>query len=318
MKRTSFFLTGALVLALGGSAQADQITTSVNLNVPGQASVSPVLSVSGAQSVGISYTTTTSTAPGSPVYAVGAVQQGAFGLFPSGGGNFTSNHAIIGVFALQGTQQPPAAGTLQALFTSGVLKVFDLGANTNGTFNVTNPATWGPNTAGATLLATFNLAPASNTLPGPLGANIAQPVLGQNTGIADLTSPFDSQGNFIFSAAGADTILTPPQPFDGLQVVLDEKLKTTPGSGLVAGGVAGLDSIFNSFLGVNTSPFVNSQGGFNPDGTGANGQTVQVAGSDVFPTQTVTQEIPEPASLLLWGAVGGLGVVWRARRKLNL
>jgi hypothetical protein len=319
-----FFLTAAFVLALAGVVRADAVTTNVTINPPGQGSTAGVTNTDGGVGSGRSYTNLDAVgAPmaGQAVKAEGAIPVTSFNTVGGGFGLVSSpGHTIVAVFGLVGTATQ-VTNPFTAQFTAGHLQVWDIHATA---FSSTNPGTWGPTTMGATMLANYTLnSPPMNTLSGfPLGEAINVPVINpitgqpvQNVASVDFTGA-DTTGQFQFNKV-TDTLFTSPLPFDGQQVKITEEFLNMAGTGLDPNGtgIAGLDAVWAALFGGGTFSTFPDGDTFNPDGTGANGDTVQNIGFHADPTQSIVVTatvvvVPEidPASMA--GALAMLGAGW--------
>lgn len=333
-------LTGILALALAGGVQAapitgNYITTNGTLNLPNAAGVPGVIHVDGGNNAGVSYTNAfTSTTggtltSGTPLVGVGSIllSQYTVGPPPGSTSNFNNPHNIVATFAVSGTVTglgPQFTGT----FTTGTLNVYDTGSTG---WDASKPTTW---TSG-TVLASYRLAfqdtmVHNNVVSGPMagpffGAQIVQPGSAQDTAIANTQSPFNSSNNILFNRVSG-SLLVPNVPggtlFDGLFVNSNETIlnPTTGGdNGLGASGIATLNTIANAFIGTN---FVTMADPFTPGNVTSNfnGDTSQSLGVTGYPVYLLAPPppgVPEPASMLLWGALTvGMGA-WGSARRLR-
>jgi hypothetical protein len=317
MSRTSFFLACTAALALGVNARADYFDTSMtveNILFGGPQMHVNEISASNNAGTGVSYTVNTNHADPQHgnIYAVGATEFQSFTTFPSGGGTLdVANHQLVGVFALQGHA---IAGNqlLNASLDKGVIKIFDIGSN-GGSFSVTNPSTW----FNGSLVYTAKITVPANTLLGPEG-NGTGVTLAMDQNKAAFALAGQTVGAVVMQTVNNPmTQLKFPLPFQGFQGKLQETNNvqiSNPGNSI-------LDSAFQTIAsggGVTfgtLTPF--SDFGFNPNGTGSNGDTIQSLGIQLFPIliPSSASRVPEPASMLLWaGVVAGLGVSARIRR----
>ena len=154
---------------------------------------------------------------------------------------------------------------------------------------------------------------------GPGGSGLAgvQPASAQNT--ASFVPGGNQTPGQVLLMQFASTFVMPPQNIIGFQAKIQETDNATIGP--VTGGNAALDAAFQAALAGlpnqgfgSTTPFTTFA--FNPDGTGANGDTVQTIGIQLFPVTTSTVTVvPEPASMLVWaGIAAGLGIYRGVRR----
>jgi hypothetical protein len=318
MTRKVLLLSGVLALSLGTNARADFITTNATIQSPAAgAPVGNVFQLSG--SAGLSYTNPQATpALGVDVRAIGAVRVDNYTL-GSGATNSVTvpGHNVVAVFALQGTSRAPSGGVFTADFSRGAVQIFDIGSTV---FNPRDPATWGVQTPGATLLSSYTLnTPNMNTAGnGITGANIFIPANQQNVASANTDLTTHTGGNFQLDKL-TDNLLTSPQPFTNQQLGIDELL-TTNTNPFSAAQELQVNNIFDALLPGIPGSFSRNET-FNPNpGSGfANGDTIQALSFNSFPTfiPVIPGGVPEPASILLWGAVtAGIGV-WGSARRLR-
>jgi hypothetical protein len=316
------FLSAIFLLAVAGLVRADQITTNATIFPPGQPSTAGVTNLDGGVGGGMLFVNTAATGPGGTAQAgdvtrgVGATPLLSFNTLGGGFGLVSSpGNTIVASFAIMGTISSAGGTGLNASLTSGVLQVF----NIHGTaFNLSNPATWGPTTMGATLLASYNLTNnPGNIFSVGLGENIFVPAAAQNQVGTDFTS-VDVTGQTNFTKA-FDNLLQPPLPFDAIQIKTTDEFTTNTNAFLTGSGLMGLDDTFNALLG---GPFQPPGDPFNALGNGLNGDFIANFGAHIDPTQVITAAlVPEidPASMA--GALAMLGAGWMMltarRRKRN-
>jgi hypothetical protein len=336
MFRKALLLACTSVLALGVTARADVFSTFTTLNQQsigaaqnGQM-VIQIASDAQNQNRDVSYTVNTNHAsPGTgTVYTTGVIQLTNYAQNPPGvGGSFNtfSSALITGhnynfVYALQGHAITAAPGaTLTAQFDKGVLQIFDVGTTIPA---ASNPSTWLP--AGSTSVYKATLGPLVATGIGPTGSGLA----GVNPAALQNTASFVVGGNqtpgqvLLQQLTNPNTFVMPPDNIFGFQAKIQETNNAT--ILLPTGGNAALDAAFQAAFDSSnpgfgsTTPFTTF--GFNPDGTGANGDTVQTIAIQLFPVSSSTASVvPEPASMLIWaGLAAGLGIyrgVRRSRKK---
>jgi len=314
----------ALTLVFAVGARADFVTTQVTLQSTYSdtgASVSGLVSGTGPRTLGESYTTSTSTTVGTPVYATGADLLNAYTVFPGGsGGSLNTKFDLVATFALEGTQIKPAPGSLSAMFTTGVVAIY---AVPLGSLNKLSPGTWGPTTAGSVLLYSATVGTAAATNQGPLGDQTftGQPLTGQNQANFNPSSGVQTNGALIVETlSNPGTLFAPPQAFSGFQVELTETNSLTKGPGHYPSGFpsnGALDSNFNALsaldpgLGLPASPFTTNKYTQTANVKGPN--TAQNINVDIYPITPQTA-VPEPASILLL-SVGAIGLGFYARRQ---
>jgi len=324
MFRKALFLATVVALSVTVSVRADQISTNVTMpvSIAGAANagnLSNVGVVSGTEGNGISFTTTTQplTVPGGAVYATGSNNLSTYTQTNGSGFIFKGDNVTVS-YAIQGTQTTTIGGGLSASFQKGVFAIYDTHAVA---WNNANPATWGPNTAGATLLysGTIRLGP-GNTIVGinPAGQpQSATAGAAQNQAAFNLNVP-SVAGNFVFSHLVNNMFLT-PNPSDGVQIHVTE----TNAQGTVSPGDAALDANFAAVAGLDTQAFstlhpfadtnfTNLYNTGNPQGTGDTAQTIAF---NIFPVITPPGGVvPEPTSMLIWaGIAAGIGIYRRGR-----
>ncbi len=339
MLKKQVFLAIGLALAVGASARADQMATNVTLpsfaagagNAPNFAQVGEV---AANQANGLSYTTTTSTTAGSPVYATGANLLSGYSQVPppTGSGNsfiMTGDHLVF-TYAIQGTQNPVVGPGLAATFQKAVVAIYDVHATV---FNAGMVNTWGPNTPGAVLVYSGTLLPPSNTTPFPEGTPQAgqpsalTPASAQNVAAFNPVLGTVSQGNVVFSDV-LNNVFLAPFATDGLQLDFAE----TNSQGTPSPGDALLDSNWNALaalipaVGLTANPFTTTgfTAKYNQNNAQATGATIQTIGFNIFPTISIPPppppppSSPEPASMLIWAGVAvGFGIYRRTRRSVK-
>lgn len=305
-------LASALTLVFAVGARADYFTTQVTLKAPygGSSDINAVVNKGGALGSGLSYTASTGVV-GTPVYATGAVLLGTFKEFNGTTGSFQTA-AISETFGLTGTVIPPVGGAaFSAMFTSGTVSIYAVPLNS---FNTQDETTWGPDTAGSTLLYSETVAAPLATHQGSTGdpAYNGQPAQGQNQ-----ASFFPASGSAALGALvgtttfNNDALFGPPMPFSGFQDAISETNSLTgnyPSSGFPTNGQ--LDSNWQKLTGSALTPFT----------TLMYTQTANVNGPNTLQEIAVTQypvifiPSPEPASILLL-SFGAIGFGFYARRQ---
>jgi len=334
MFRKSLLLACATVLALGVTARADVFSSQTTMTqtavgaaqfanpATNGAQTIQIASDAGNQNRDVSYTVNTNKAnPGAgTIYATGVMPLTNYSMANGGGGILNAlvnnGHNYNLVFALQGNAIPAQGGaTLSTQFTKGAFQIYDVG-NTIPLANA--PATWVP--AGSTSVYQATLGPqvATGVGPGGSGAATVFPAAAQN--IASFVAGGSQTPGQLLAQQffNPNTFVTPPQDIFGFQAKIQEVNNATPG--LLVGGNAALDAAFQkAFAGIpqsfgTTTPFTTFA--FNPDGTGANGDTVQTIAIQLYPvTSSTTPVVPEPASMLVWaGIAAGLGIYRGVRR----
>lgn len=285
-------------------------------------------------------------APGTEIRTIGAVNLGT--ITTAGvniGGSFNPSGAagqLVGIFGVNGTI---AANGVDGNFSAGGLKIVVATA-----FMANDPSTWGFNN---TALATYSLKPPENIIPGnTLGIGFANPVgaLADDVNVSGLNTAVNGfgQGLFLFEESPLNQMLfnsdsTLAAIITGLGgTVTNETLianiaqQTT---NLTEGNIVGLgtvaiqnllDSIaqfafaknFATYTGNNQPSDFNVL--FNGAGTGldlnnpAGVDFIANLGGNVGPgLQANFQEVPEPASMLVWGIGMGIAGVMGLRRRRN-
>jgi len=332
----------AFVLALAGSGvqaapiTTDYVTSNGTLNLPTLAGIPGVIHVDGGNNSGVSYTNAFTSGTGgavqvgTPIVGVGSILLGQYTVGPPPGSaaNFNlANHNIVATFAVSGTATVVTNGvTATGQFTAGTLRVYDTGSTA---WNAANPSSWTSGTLlGAYQLSFQNTGFHNNVVSGPtagtlFGAQIVQPGSAQDTASANLISPFNSSNNILFDRVSGNLLVTnvPANTLvDGLFINSNETILnplTGGDNGLGSSGIAALNSIASSFIG---TPFATAGDPFSPNAVANfNGDTSQSLGVTAYPVFlpfiSGPGVVPEPVSLLLWGAIaGGFGVWGGARR----
>jgi hypothetical protein len=341
MFRQPLLFACATALALGMSARADVFSSNVTLTptsigaVPQLADdplkggqVIQIVSAAQDQQHDVSFAVNTNKAnPGAGlVYATGVIPLTNYSQNAPGTGGSLSwlingGHNYNFVFAVQGHSVPAITGSsLTAQFDKGVFQIFDVGTSVP---TANNPATWIP--AGSTSVYKATLGPQVSTGIGVGGSGAAgvSPASMQNIATF-IAGGNQTPGQAILQQFGQNPNLfvEAPQDIFGFQAKFQETDNATIGT--IVGGNAALDAAFQAVMaGIgdqgfgSTTPFTTFA--FNPDGTGANGDTVQSIALQLFPlasvTPTVTAVVPEPASMLVWaGIAAGLGIYCGVRR----
>ncbi len=270
------------------------------------------------------------------------------GTFTTGGAN-PEFFNLVGVFVGQANVSVDAmTGAATALFTQGQLALF---AVPLGNYDEADPTTWGvgvdgdlngrPNNA----IAIFDLAPqtrvtsdASSGIGDPDGFPVANTIAAiMNTVSLNTLDINDSQGRLVFNDF-QDPFLPIPAPVippgeqavnEGIYLTLDQNLYTDL-FGLSAlneinriAGIFGLGNLGGANTGFATTgfnPLIATD--FNQQIGGlvlGSGDLAQSTGVDAHPVilSRANQEVPEPASILLWGALTLAGGVYGARRRMK-
>jgi hypothetical protein len=244
------------------------------------------------------------------------------------------NNKVVAVFAGDAriVSANPVTGDVVVQLESGRLGLFF--SPSAVAFDRTNPATWGVGAAGQ--LATFNLIGQDNVFQGNAQAEAITVLAAQTNMIAaNAINPTLNQGTFLFVDLNDPFLpvttfdkLPPGFPFtENLIAEFQERLLTTPLS-LVPGGLAQLNAIA-AFLGqpanIGGQAFATLGGNpavatdFNPSGNLSTGDATFQAGGGLVPGIQPQQvpDIPEPATLLLWGVIATGGVAVGLRRRLS-
>jgi hypothetical protein len=307
----------------------------------------PVVDVAAARragfaSTGVSYTNRfsggASPAVGDVVHAIGFVVVNNAG---QGGStiDFNTGNRLVAVYALNGQIIDASPTSLRALFTSGQIRLYDRGT---GAIDINDPSTWVTNISDLNqgVLAKLNL---SNEIPSaviqgaPGGLQTEAIVVNTallNTAAVDLTgATLGSVADFIFdyisgTFASNFDVQNPANP--GVDIVppadpqfivrINQTLQNPP---LATPDVTELNTIFGAFkadLGFAGEVFAGTTGQqtFNPQPLGPTftGDTVHQNDGGFAVPGAQQAEIPEPASMLLWGTIlVGAGVYGGLRRR---
>jgi hypothetical protein len=317
-----WILAMALTLLCAAGAHASLVTTQVTLQAPfgGASNVAALVNGNGGLGAGLSYTVSSSSAVGTPVYATGADLLGSYKLF-NGTTNSFQNVNLVLTFAIQGAQISPVGGAaFSAQFTKGVFGIYSVPS-----FNAQNATTWGPTTAGSTLLYSATLSPVAATAKGTLGDQgfVGQPTVGQNQASFFVSSATQSLGAFLLGTLNnPGTLFAPPQPFIGFQGEISEVNALAPTQKYPTSGFptnAQLDANFSALAalspgtGLSTGQFTTQN--YTGHATGSGPSTLQEISFTGYPINTV---IPEPASILLFSFGGAIGLGFYTRRQKKL
>jgi len=241
------------------------------------------------------------------------------------GGSFVAdfgggNKQVVAVFAGQGTVTSLSGMNTQATLSidSGKLALFAIDKNT---FDRLNANTWG--TAG-TAIATFNLAnPADITkgIPNPNDPEALFFAASQvNQGAINLTAGQQIQDRLLFKDL-LDPLIVVQPPFTGQNEGLFGLFNQTA-LAFTGNPFAGQEGTLNAIsTGLGQGPFQTTGTGnptdFNPQQLGGTipADFITQLGGSLVPGILQEGQIPEPASMLLWGAVaGGMGIYGGIRR----
>jgi hypothetical protein len=261
--------------------------------------------------------------------------------------NFTSvpfGNNIVAVFALEGKFVGNlATGNLDADFDPvsgggiGQVRWYDLGTNT---IDITDPSSWvnNINSLAVGTIAVFDLVTRpTDILTGPPGPpattfvnflnenliNTAGAVQGTTGPEGDARIKLELNSAFALDPTGISTldplfVYQPGQIVNPLTPTLIIDLDEI-GEGSGAGSVVNttqLGTIFDAFTGL-TGGFLGG-GTYTPNDPFGSGDTAQsISGGDIYPGSQVPpgNEVPEPASIIVWSllAIGGAG--YRAMRQ---
>jgi len=319
-----------LVFGLAGIARADTL-------VLDQATINgfSVGQLNGGSGGGASYTNTIATGAGDTAVVGDTIKVIGFD-FPSSiqsnvnglkGAPLPTGLASLGVevFAASGfiTSVTPLGGSaasFNATFNKGTIQYWG-GVNAAG-FSSADPATW---TAGGTLVETFSLHTAGGAIPGGFNtAVVSNPLTGPgvsqpppvNFGSANAATPFNGNTITVF-----DEVSNPGGfiPTAGIYQTFATQLSNP--SAFNAGNA---DTLFGSLLvgdlfrpgGETYAPGYTISGGIF-SGSDLNGDVQENLGTTTFFGAFIPQTllVPEPASMLLWGALVAGGGVYRTVRK---
>ncbi len=344
MLRRSILLTAIFALTFGASARcarADIFTTetaTVNQNViPAGVPVLNVLQINAIGGISYDNNISTTGAPGAGnianiVAAVpivnyntsgGGVPSAVFGggarqgiLVFAGQAQVTS---IGGGGATASLQFATPGNTLGGLAV-GKIGLFDVA---NGTFNTLHPTTWGNPLAAVAL---FGIKNNEDVIPGS-GLGVTRPAAIQNQASINAANPLANQGFVLFKDINDPFVLEGGVPLpgffktgEGISARLDQEFGTfSPDFG--AADLAALNAFSNALAGFQFAtgfgpgPATN----FNPQNIGATipPDFFLILGAQAAPgiQQLPEGEIPEPASMLLWGLMAvGIGIYGGIRR----
>jgi hypothetical protein len=243
---------------------------------------------------------------------------GGLGIPSFGAGN-------IGVMVLGIQGQTTMLGSVPAAqFTTGVAQVYSVPL---ASFSTANPASW----TNGTLLASYSLALAADALQGAPAAqaiNFPQAII--NTITANSTSGNQAQGRLLFNEIGNQNFFN-ATTFDSYgaasaispeQLLLDigETIQVPQGAlpSEYQASVAALDALA-MLLGLSS---FSSYGAFNPLDPSSSYDYAAAFNGRLIPGMQqeppLVFDVPEPASLLVWGTmmIAGLGVFKARKRKV--
>lgn len=341
--RGKWILATAVMLVFAGGAHAEFVTTQVIIQAPygGASDVNAVVNKTAGTGTGNSYGVSVgnSGAAGTAIFDTGATLLGTFKEFNNVTGQF-QNSALVETFAIQGHQVTPVgSANFTVSLDKGIIAIYAVPLST---FSPTATSTWGPNTAGSTLLYTSTITTGSTT-KGQFGDQTfsGQPMTGQNQAsfvsnssistVGALISSTDVNSGLLFTAQTPAGQNPPPPPnapaFTGFQDEINElnalsgggtahpETYASLGSSVPSNGQ--LDGIFTTLAGLPGAPTFSTN---TPFTTYSYSQNANANGPDVFQETGFTQypygltAVPEPASIVLM-SLGALGVGFYARRQ---
>src|SRR5262245_22233277 len=125
-KKLAILATG-LVLAVGASARADEVTTNITLQNPyAPGGAADMTNINAGVGAGLSYTVNAgkNLNPGNAVYATGAILLGGYKIDGGGQNNLKGGNLVL-TYAIQGVTVAPVGGaTLTANFSKGVYGIY--------------------------------------------------------------------------------------------------------------------------------------------------------------------------------------------------
>lgn len=257
-----------------------------------------------------------------------------------------ANTSIVAVFALQGNFNADL-GPLGVDFTSGQVRLYHVSNFDGEEVTPFNPLSWvgAANASGflAALgdpIAEFNLASKpdylqtgdSIGLQNPSGFSGFDNAASTNTavsqafpdgsgGSAQILVNYDPSSGTYFDFNGLGYLMDPSNP--QLLINVDQSLVSGQGASngldsLGPDGLGLLGDIFETFL-PGGGQFVPDGDEYDPTNPGLTGDAMQgINGVFAIPGSTVLsqQEVPEPASIIVWGALTAIGGAYGARRRM--
>lgn len=342
------FLMSLAFLAAAGVASSASADTFYNLRagVPDQGGGTAGVNVNTVQGTalgGYSYANQYTGAVGLPVGGervrtvtadvITGYTQNPGGMLPIFN-NLGGNDKIVAIFAGDGTISVGMGGLQTATFTSGRLWFFEspVSGPGNAFFDPINPSTWG---FGGAPLAVFDLIAPMDIAPGNALANGNAFSASQVNNISlNSLAPQQAQGRFLFRDVNdpyilvTDPLLVPGVVAiqEGLWGTIEESLDQTPDP-LSAGNLAILNQIaaaagLGNLGGAGTAFATGLGSGLNTDfgptglpNAGATGDFQFNLGSSFVPGLIGRPEIeiPEPASMIVWGVGMGIAGLMGAR-----
>jgi hypothetical protein len=246
-------------------------------------------------------------------------------------------HQWVAIFGVEGNvSKVLGGGVFNAAYTTGRIELVQVSTAVALRFKATDPTTWGFNSVNPD--GQYSLVGPDLVVPGALpGSGLSTnpnafpeqvTFLPSFTDLGALNSQIgiSSQGAFLFAEDPSHNVLNsdsgqiiPPQfpgPYrEGLLVTTDQTVLGITQSYLTPAMQAVLNNIGNWAFSDNFADF--GVGGYNDFGVtlhngfateGPNGlDFIANLGASAYPT---LQAIPEPLSILIWAALGGLGLAW--------
>lgn len=263
---------------------------------------------------------------------VGAIQLGSLtapdtSTFNTLGGTSTTQDVLVAVFALQGSLQDTGVPTapIQVNFESGTVSFYLAKQDTGNPlvdFAKGNPSTWG---TGGTLYAQYSLKPQEAVSPGPGGLVVQFNPNQVNilNGTVELNQLFS--GNFLFKetniGSGLITTTTGSPGFnaEGFLAIISETITVVPlidpATNLPILNTIAANLNYGSFNGFATGFGGAAVTDYNPILTNGDFASTVTLGNFAPGREFSTQEVPEPASLAVWGIGMGVAGLIAARRR---
>ncbi len=335
MIRRSLLVAAVLALSAVGQANADVFTTGLvttNGQLAGGSQVTNTAFFSQTGG-GVAWTadvTSSSGAVGDAAHLIGVMSltsatNNVAPPSPTGSQFLAPTNQLAVVFALQGTVTSSSPGNTNTVFTSGQAIIINRGSSS--AINPLDPTTWVPVGSVQLQTLTLNNTPISAVQMGGTGTDspvVPNPgaINSDPVAVGPMAS-LQSNPDFLFSVGSGSFLTNFNLANNSNPLILSLINAQLQGAGGVnpagpnASQLAAANAIFLALQGV---PFRSTFTPTSPQNPGFNFQTIAtITGGQNDPgsTPTVTPPpgVPEPASMLLWGAVAvGFGVARKLRR----